>query len=103
MLIVKLSIIIIHFVEQFFSVRCSGGPDKSDGTDLQIQLVTVWCSIRSILFFNEMPPGALKPPILPSLRMTRWQGIIKGTGFLANTPPMALAAFGEPALAANWP
>jgi hypothetical protein len=44
---------------------------------------------------------ALKPPILPSLRITRWHGMIKGVAFLAITPPKAQLAFGEPALAAN--
>lgn len=44
-----------------------------------------------------MPCGAEKPPILPPLASTRWQGMMIGTSLLAITVPTARAAFGEPA------
>ena len=52
-----------------------------------VQLVTPWCSIWRSLFFSGMPPATLKPPIVPSLRITRSQGIV------AHRPPRCLHAF----------
>ena len=55
----------------------------------------------SILFLKEIPPGAEKPPILPSVRSTRWQGIIRGNGLLARALPTARLAECRPAFFAN--
>src|SRR3989338_1448831 len=43
-------------------------------------------------FFSEIPEE--NPPRFPSERITRWQGIIGGTGFFPTAFPTALTAFG---------
>ena len=50
-----------------------------------------------------MPPGAENPPREPVAQITRWQGIISGRGFFANTTPTALAALGLAVISANRP
>lgn len=51
-------------------------------------------SKRSKHLFIATPP--LKPPRLPSLPITRWQGITMGNGFLFKACPTALAALTTP-------
>jgi len=53
-------------------------------------------SCLSSFAFVLIPPGAVNPPIWPSLRTIRWQGIINGKGFLASAFPTALAALVRP-------
>ncbi len=47
-------------------------------------------------FLSFLPPGAEKPPVWPSERIMRWQGIIRGIGFLAKTFATARAELGWP-------
>jgi len=65
------------------------------------QALITFCSRSSNLFLRYMPPGAEKPPILPSVRSTRWHGIIKGSGLFARALPTARLAAGLPAFFAN--
>ena len=57
----------------------SGGPTRTP-------------SSSSMRIFVFEPPGAEKPPILPPAARTRWQGTIKGAGFLAIASPTSRAA-----------
>ena len=50
--------------------------------------------VRS-LFLRVIPPGAEKPARQPSVRMTRWQGIISGNGFRARAFATARAEWGQ--------
>ena len=51
-----------------------------------------FCSSSSIFFLVLTPPGAEKPPRPPSVRSTRWHGMIRGRGFLASALPAARLA-----------
>ena len=46
-------------------------------------------SIGSIFIFEPAPPGAEKPPALPLLPSTRWQGTISGIGLAPSAAPTA--------------
>ena len=51
-------------------------------------------SSSSIRALDTDPPGAEKPPILPPAAVTRWQGMISGTGFAAMACPTSRAYSG---------
>ena len=65
-----------------------------------VVLYNASCFISFIFVF--IPPGAEKPPSWPSDLIILWHGIISSSWFFASVFAAGRAAFGEPAIFANW-